>query len=57
MKASGIPPGPPGAVGEGIDAEGTGLPGFKTWPAVYLLVLVIFVVWVVLLEALTLAFS
>jgi hypothetical protein len=57
MKASGISPGYPGAPGEGIDSEETGLPGFKTWPAVYWFVFVTFVVWVVLLEALSRAFS
>jgi len=38
------------------DEEGTGLPGFKTWPAVYLFVMAAFVVWVVLLVALTTLF-
>jgi hypothetical protein len=57
MKSSGIPPGPPIASGDEIESEGTGLPGFKTWRAVYLFVIVTFVVWVVLLEALMRAFS
>jgi hypothetical protein len=38
------------------DESGTGLPGFKTWPAVYLFVMAAFVVWVVLLVALTTLF-
>ena len=57
MKSSGTPPVPPVASKDTIDDEGTGLPGFKTWPAVYLFVFATFVVWVVLLEALTRAFS
>jgi hypothetical protein len=57
MKAPAIPPGPPGASGDERETEGTGLPGFKTWPAVYVFVMVTFVVWVVLLEALMRAFS
>ena len=52
MKSPGTP-GPPGAPQSSVDEEGTGLPGFKTWPAVYLFVLATFVVWVVLLAALT----
>lgn len=44
---------PPGPLQSGVDEEGTGLPGFKTWPAVYLFVMAAFVVWVVLLVALT----
>ena len=35
----------------------TGIPGLRTWRAVYTLVLVVFVVWIVLLLALTRAFS
>jgi hypothetical protein len=57
MKPPAIPPGPPGASRDEIENEGTGLPGFKTWPAVYLFVIITFVVWVVLLEALMRAFS
>jgi hypothetical protein len=38
------------------DDEGTGLPGFRTWRGVYLLVLVVFLAWVGLLTALTWAF-
>ena len=57
MKSRGTPAVPPGASKDGIDGEGTGLPGFRTWLAVYLFVFGTFVVWMVLLEALTLAFS
>jgi hypothetical protein len=57
MKAPAIPPGPPGASGDEIEIEGTGLPGFKTWPAVYAFVMVTFLIWVVLLEVLMRAFS
>jgi hypothetical protein len=35
----------------------TGLPGLRTWRSVYTLVLITFAVWVVLLIALTRAFS
>ena len=37
--------------------QGTGLPGLRTWRSVYTLVMIIFAVWVVLLVALTRAFS
>jgi hypothetical protein len=37
--------------------EVTGLPGLRTWRAVYLFVLGTFIVWVVLLTVLTWAFS
>jgi hypothetical protein len=37
--------------------NGTGLPGLRTWRAVYTLVLVVFAVWILLLFALTKAFS
>ena len=57
MKAPAIPPGPPGASRDELETEGTGLPGFKTWPAVYVFVMVTFLVWVVLLEALMQAFT
>ena len=36
-----------------IDDNATGLPGLRTWPAVYICVLGIFVVWVGLLTVLT----
>ena len=39
------------------ESEETGLPVFKTWPAVYLFVFATFVVWVLLLAALTGIFS
>lgn len=35
----------------------TGLPWFRTWPAVYIFVLLTFVLWVGLLAALTFLFS
>ncbi len=37
--------------------ETTGLPGLRTWRRVYAFVLITFVVWIVLLVALTKAFS
>jgi hypothetical protein len=39
------------------EAEETGLPGFRTWNRVYLLVLIHFAIWIVLLIALTHLFS
>jgi hypothetical protein len=39
------------------DDETTGLPGLRTWPRVYVFVIVVFVVWVGLLTALTRMFS
>ena len=39
------------------DDEATGLPVLKSWRAVYLFVLGTFVVWVILLSALSRAFS
>jgi hypothetical protein len=56
MKSSGIP-GPPGAPKPSVDDRATGLPLFKTWPSVYLFVFATFVVWVLLLTALTGIFS
>jgi len=35
----------------------TGLPGFRTWRSLYIFVLVTFILWVVLLLALTLSYS
>lgn len=35
------------------DDEGPGLPGFRTWQGVYLLVVAGFALWVILLTALT----
>jgi hypothetical protein len=40
-----------------VDNKETGLPVFKTWPAVYLFVFATFVLWVVLLAALEKFFS
>jgi hypothetical protein len=37
--------------------DGTGLPGLRSWRSVYAVVLVTFAIWVVLLIALTRAFS
>lgn len=37
--------------------ETTGLPGLRTWRRVYAFVLITFLVWIVLLVALTKAFS
>ena len=56
MKSPGTP-GPPGAPESIVDEKATGLPVFKTWPAVYLFVFATFVVWVLLLAALTKIFS
>ena len=56
MKSSGTPV-PPGAAKSSVDEEATGLPVFKTWPAVYWFVFATFVVWVLLLAALTGIFS
>ena len=47
------PPDRPGEPKNRIDEEGTGLPGFRTWRGVYLVVLGTFVLWVVLLALLT----
>ena len=38
------------------DDQSTGFPALRTWRAVYLVVLLIFVTWVVLLTALSRAF-
>jgi hypothetical protein len=38
------------------DDEATGLPGLRTWPSVYAVVLGVFVVWVVLLVWLSVSF-
>jgi hypothetical protein len=56
MKPSGTPA-PAAAPEPGIDKEGTGLPAFRSWRAVYCFVFAAFVLWVVLLAALTKAFS
>ena len=37
--------------------DNTGLPGLRSWKAVYLVVFATFVVWVVLLTSLTRSFS
>ena len=39
------------------DQRGTGLPGLRTWPAVYVFVLAVFALWVGLLIALSKVFS
>ena len=39
-----------------VDDQGTGFPALRTWRAVYLAVVAIFVTWVVLLTALSRAF-
>ena len=44
----------PSAVG---GDEATGLPGFRTWRGVYVLVLASFILWVVLLLVLTMSYS
>ena len=40
-----------------VDDDVTGLPGLRTWRAVYLFVVAVFVVYVVLLTALSRAFA
>ncbi|HYO08571.1 MAG TPA: hypothetical protein VER17_06325 [Tepidisphaeraceae bacterium] len=42
---------------EMIDDQVTGLPGLRTWGAVYLFVVAVFVLYVVLLAALSRAFA
>ena len=39
------------------ESQSTGLPGLKSWRTVYLIVTAIFVLWVVLLAALSRAFQ
>jgi hypothetical protein len=39
------------------EAEGTGLPWFRTWHGVYIFVFGSFILWVALLFALTIIFS
>jgi hypothetical protein len=39
------------------DEASTGLPGFRTWPAVYWTVAAVFVLWVVLLVWLTRSYT
>lgn len=41
----------------GSQDETTGLPWFRTWRGVYVFVLVTFILWVVLLLALTMSYS
>jgi hypothetical protein len=40
-----------------VDDAATGLPALRTWPAVYVFVLGVFVAWVALLTVLTEAYS
>ncbi len=54
MKSPSAAPGPPI---NSIDTEETGLPCLRTWSRVYLLVLGLFALWVLLLEALEMVFS
>ena len=56
MKSSGANLAPSGPPLEGKE-EATGLPWLRTWRGVYLLVLGSFVLWVVLLLALTVIYS
>ena len=46
-------PAPPASAND----ETTGLPRLRTWRSVYLFVLAIFIIWVVLLSALSRVFS
>ena len=50
-------PGAEGARVNPVDDESTGLPGFRSWRAVYAFVLGVLVLWVGLLAALTERFS
>ena len=50
------PPHPPVNADELLDGA-TGLPWLRTWPAVYAVVLICFVAWVVLLVVLERSFS
>ncbi len=43
--------------GQKRNDDDTGFPGLRTWPRVYAFVLLTFALWVVLLIALTRAFS
>jgi hypothetical protein len=54
-----IPPAdnPPGEKPSGGQEEPTGLPFFKTWRGVYLFVFSCFILWVLLLLALTASYS
>jgi hypothetical protein len=54
MKSAPAAPDPPN---QSVNTEETGLPGLRTWRAVYLLVLALFALWVVLLAALEKVFS
>ena len=47
----------PAAPGGTSDAEETGLPGLRSWRAVYGFVFVVFLIWVGLLTALTWMFA
>jgi len=48
---------PPLPLPHDTESETTGLPGLRTWPSVYLLVLLTFILWVGLLTALSRMFS
>ena len=50
------PTGPPASADEPLD-EATGLPWPRTWPGVYAVVVISFVVWVVLLVVLERSYS
>ncbi len=52
-----LPPAQNGPPENSFDTEGTGLPGFMSWRAVYWFVAATFVLWVVLLELLDGLFS
>ena len=54
---SGANSGNPGRAGGPVDDRETGLPGLRTWRAVYVFVLVLFAVYIVLLVALERMFS
>jgi hypothetical protein len=50
-------PGDAFASQSGVDDAETGVPGFSTWPGVYLFVFGAFIVWVALLTTLSMMFS
>ena len=42
---------------QGTESDTTGLPGLRSWPAVYLFVVAVFIIWVALLIALERTYS
>ena len=56
MKPPAVPDSPPDSTAA-VDDRATGLPLLRTWPAVYLFVLGTFVLWIILLVAVTRKFA